>query len=283
MLNNHLPAAASAAIAIYCTCRIWIDRENKLRYFFLAGLFAAFTAAFELPGVALLGVLGLLCLIRGPGRTLLVGLPAAALVIAGFFGSNYAAHHTLEPAYMHRTADLDDPDNWYVFEGSHWSKDPKERRGFDKGEESLEKYTFHSLVGHHGIFSLTPVWALSLLGLLGMLLTGSGARRLLALLLLAVVGVVLAFWLFYFPAEARNYGGKAAGFREAHWLIPLFLVFLMPAADFFNKSRLLRFIALLLLIVSVAAVTYNANNPWTHPWPVDWMEAMNLLPEEYAR
>lgn len=295
VLNNHLPAAASAAIAIYATCRIWIDGQTKLRYFFLAGLFAAFTAAFELPGLALLGVLGLLCLIRAPGRTLLVGLPAAALVVGGFFASNYAAHDTWRPPYMHRTMDLEDPDNWYNFEGSYWAnperlqKDGAEKRSpqiakeFDAGESDMRTYVFHATIGHHGVFSLTPIWGLSLLGFLIMLFSGTGRRRLLALLLLAVAGVVLSFWLFYLPGEARNYGGHSAGFRHAHWLIPIFLVFLLPAADLFNKSRVLRFVALLLLIASVFAVTYNANNPWTHPWLVDSMVQTGYLPADAVK
>ncbi len=289
VLNNHLPAAASAAIAIYATCRIWIDGETKLRYFFLAGLFAAFTAAFELPGLALLGVLGMLCLLRAPGRTLLVGLPAAALVAAAFFGSNYAAHNTWEPPYMHRgeiensfaVTGVDDPENWYDWAGSPWMSE--DEVGLDAGESNTARYAFHALAGHHGIFSLTPVWILSLLGVLVMLLAGPGGhRRLLALLLLAVIAVVLCFWILYLPGRVRNYGGTSAGFREAHWLIPLMLVFLLPVADMFSKFKLLRGFALLLLIASVIATTYNLGNPWTHPIIFDWMIATGDLPQEMA-
>ena len=36
-------------IAIYAAVRIWFDGERRMRYFVAAGLFAAFTAANELP------------------------------------------------------------------------------------------------------------------------------------------------------------------------------------------------------------------------------------------
>lgn len=281
VLNNHLPGAAAAAIAIYATCRIWFDHETRLRYFFLAGLFAAFAAAMEIPAVALLCALGLLCLLRAPGRTLLVGLPAVGVVAAGFFTSNYAAHQPdiFKLPYMHRSLDAEDPDNWYAWEGSPWL-DPNER-GFDAGEPDTQVYAFHALVGHHGVFSLTPVWLLSVLGFLGMLLAGPGGdRRLLALLLGCVIAVVLAFWILFIDPQQRNYGGTAAGFREVHWLIPPFLVLLLPAADLFAKSRVLKFVAVLLLIASTFSVTYNVTNPWTHPWITDWMGANGMLPAE---
>src|SRR5262249_17883362 len=53
-------------------------------------------------------------------------------------------------------------DNWYDYEGSYWQ--PKNLRGIDRGEASLLIYAFHVLIGHHGLFSLTPIWLLSVIG-----------------------------------------------------------------------------------------------------------------------
>ena len=55
-------------------------------------------------------------------------------------------------------------DNWYEYPESRWLLNKK--AGVDKGEESPADYALHCLVGHHGIFSLTPFWILSLLGFL---------------------------------------------------------------------------------------------------------------------
>jgi hypothetical protein len=48
-LNNHLPAAVTAAVTIYAALRIVADGERRSRYFVVAGFFGAFTAANELP------------------------------------------------------------------------------------------------------------------------------------------------------------------------------------------------------------------------------------------
>ncbi len=47
----------------------------------------------------------------------------------------------------------------------------------DRGEPSHAVYIFHSLVGHHGIFSLTPFWLLSVVGWFGFRRVKSGSDR----------------------------------------------------------------------------------------------------------
>ena len=51
-------------------------------------------------------------------------------------------------------------ENWYDYKDSYWL-DPK---GIDEGEEWTALYAANMLVGHHGFFSLTPVWVLSVVG-----------------------------------------------------------------------------------------------------------------------
>src|SRR6185295_1887327 len=94
-------------------------------------------------------------------------VPAAAVVVVAFFATNYAAHQSLRPPYMHRSK-TDATDNWYAYKytlggrerSSYWL-DPQ---GLDRGEPSKLTYAVHVLVGHHGVFSLTPVWLLSVWG-----------------------------------------------------------------------------------------------------------------------
>ena len=43
---------------------------------------------------------------------------------------------------------------------SYWMKPV----GIDRGEPSAWRYAFHMLIGHHGIFSLTPIFLASLVG-----------------------------------------------------------------------------------------------------------------------
>lgn len=265
-LNNHLPGAVSALIALYAAVRIWFDDERRLRYFFTAGLFAAFVVACELPGLAFMAALGAALLWKAPRETLIAGVPAALLVAVGFFGTNWIAHEDLRPAYSHS--------EWYDYEyrRSPDDKNPRpsywrDRQGVDQGEPSELVYAYHALVGHHGIFSLTPVWILAFVGLGLWLVNPSDPRlRQMAILIAAVSCVCLSFYLFMQPQENRNYGGMTAGLRWAFWFAPLWLVTMLPAADRCSERKGLRGLALVLLALSVLSVSYPTWNPWSHPW-----------------
>jgi hypothetical protein len=277
-LNNHVPGAVSAAIAIYAVIRIWLDGERRWRYFFLAGLFGALTVADELPALSLLAALSAVALWKSPAKALLALAPACLLVAAGFFGTNWIAFHSLRPAYMHRSR-TDPADNWYAY------KDEKGRPGYwqnpvgiDRGEPSRAVYAFHCLAGHHGIFSLTPVWILSFVGL-GIWLAKPDDRRLreLALLIAAVSLVCLSFYLFYLPQSDRNYGGMTSGLRWMFWFTPMWLVAMLPALDAMAGRRWLRGLAWLMLGLSVLSASYPTWNPWTHPWLLNYLHYMGWL------
>ena len=277
-LNNHVPGAVSAAIAIYAVIRIWFDGQRRWRYFFLAGLFAALTVADELPALSLLAALSAVALWKSPARTLLAFVPAAVLVAAGFFGTNWIAFHSLRPAYMHRSP-TDPADNWYAY------RDEKGRPGYwqnpvgiDRGEASKAVYALHCLVGHHGIFSLTPIWILSVVGL-GIWLARPAQRRMreLALLIAAVSLVCLLFYLFYLGKSDRNYGGMTSGLRWMFWFTPMWLVAMLPALDAMAARCGLRGLAWLMLGVSVLSASYPTWNPWTHPWLLNYLHYMGWL------
>ena len=264
-LNNHLPGAISALIALYAAVRIWFDDERRLPYFFMAGLSAAFVVACELPGLAFTAALGVALLWKAPRQTLLAGVPAALLVAVGFFGTNWIAHEDLRPAYTHT--------EWYDYEYQRHPDDKprpsywRDRQGVDLGEPSEFVYAFHALVGHHGIFSLTPVWILALVGLGLWLVDPSDPRlRQMAILIAAVSCVCLYFYLFMQPQENRNYGGMTAGLRWAFWFAPLWLLAMLPAADRCAERKGMRGLALVLLALSVLSVSYPTWNPWSHPW-----------------
>ena len=274
-LNNHIPGAVSVTIAFYCAVRIVFDKETRWRYYSLAGFFGAFAVACEPPALLLCCLLGLWLFWHQFVRTFFLFAPTVLLVAAAFFATNYVAHKTLLPAYSQ-------PD-WYVYKyekgknsdgsprilDSYW----KNPQGLDKGEEHRSDYVFHSTVGHHGLYSLTPVWALSLLGLLIWLFD----RRYwgMALLILFTSGVVFAFYMFL-PLEQRNYGGNTSALRWVFWLAPLWSVALVAAADQLGKHVFFRMIALACLLVSVMSVAYPVWNPWTMPWTYNLMEYDSL-------
>lgn len=275
VLNNHLVAAVSVAVALYAWVRIRCDGRTQLRYFALAGLAAAFTAANELPALALLIVMAI-DLLRVDRKAWLAGfLPAAAVVVIAFFATNYAAHQSLRPPYMHRS-ETDPQDNWYAYtytvdgveRQSYWL----DRQGIDRGEPSKLTYTWHVLLGHHGILSLTPVWLLSLFGVLMWVKHGDELQREFALAVAALTLVCLVFYLGLRPQNDRNYGGMTSGFRWMFWFAPLWLVSLLPAADWTARTWSRKALASVFLAVSVFSASYPTWNPWTQPWVYRWLE-----------
>jgi hypothetical protein len=278
-LNNHIPAAVCTLIAMLAGVRIWEDGERRLRYFALAGFGAALAAANELPATAFLGLLGLALLWKAPRETLIAGVPSVLLVVAAYFGANYLAHHSLRPPYMHRQPG----DNWYAYEyvkngrvrKSYWLPEVQ-RSPIDRGEPSQAVYAFHALIGHHGIFSLTPVWMLTIAGL-GLACFGPERWwRELATFIGVLSLVCVAFYLAR-PLQDRNYGGMTSGFRWVFWLAPLWLMAMLPAADSAAAGRWRRAACLVLLALSVLSASYPTWNPWTHPWIMDGLESLGAI------
>jgi hypothetical protein len=280
-LNNHSIAACSALFALYPFVRLWSapPQSNAAAWYALpAGFFAGFTACNELPAAALAGAMFLALLMRRPRSALLLFLPAAAIPVAAFLATNYLAIGQLRPAY----SEVGGP--WYEYKDSYWQLlKSKDQPGIDGAgtRETKAEYAFHLLLGHHGLFSLTPIFLLSIIGILLTL----GRRRPesgdpadpsagIALLCLALTGVVVTFYVF----QTSNYGGWACGPRWLMWLTPFLLAAMIPCADALSGRRWGRGLAYLLLAISVISVSYPAWNPWRHPWLYDLLEWRGLLP-----
>ena len=56
------------------------------------------------------------------------------------------------------------------------------------------------------------------------------------------------------------------------WFAPLWLVAMMPMADWMSRTRVRQLIAAALLTISVLSVSYPTWNPWTHPWIYRWLD-----------
>ncbi|MEI6256276.1 MAG: glycosyltransferase family 2 protein [Planctomycetota bacterium] len=302
VLTNHLPAAACTAASAWLVQRIAVDGLRSPLGFAAAGATAGLAAAFELPALAwLAAVLGLLAR-TDLKRTLRFALPAALIVAAAALSTNWLAHGTISPPYAHRVAapaplpagvllrdgESWNPNNWYDYSlrlangrllTSYWNAP----QGVDRGEPSAATYAWHTLVGHHGIFSLTPAWLLAIPGIF-MLASPRRRRRgevavrdaeaigqeRLAWAIATVSLVVMVFYLSR-PQLDRNYGGTSSGFRWIFWLAPLWVAAAVPAADRLSSGRLGRAIALVLLGLSVVSVAYPTWSPWTTPWLQHWL------------
>jgi hypothetical protein len=261
VVNNHLPAAVCALLATDAFARIWIEQERRWRWFFFAGLTAGLAAALELPALSLAALVGLALGWKEPWQTVRGYLPGVLLVAAAALGTNYAALGTFEPAYKHKEW----YDYTYVKDGkvrdSYW----RHRVGIDRGEPSRWVYAFNALVGHHGIFSLSPVWLIAAAGIVMQVARRGWPWRSIALAT-GLLSVVCFVFYVSRPLEDRNYGGMTSGLRWMFWLIPLWIVAMLPALDILSRRGWLRGLALVLLVLSVLSVSYPTWNPWVHPW-----------------
>ncbi len=284
-LNNHLPAAYCILFAAYpLVCAMSEKRDMEVGGYLGCGFFAGFAATFDLPAAAFLAAVGIPLLIARTRQTLFFFIPAAVIPLAGLLLCNYVAMGRFTPAY----GEFGGP--WYNFEGSHWAKrGTPAAKGIDFNDEPTVVYAFHLLFGHHGWFSLTPVWILALGGLLGMgIRSAVDVRKLLgrgkgtgwtpevfAAMTLVVSVVVFAFYLT--RTQSYNYGGFTSGPRWLFWLIPLWVLGLLPAADRLGGSKVGRLLCVVLLGFSVLSVFYPTPNPWRPPWILQLMEFTGYL------
>ena len=291
-LTNHLLAAVCVAVSLRALLAIMQKGKRSWGYFVLSGSTAGLAAAFDLPALAwTAGVLVMLAVCDAK-RTLLAALPSVVLVAAAALGTNFLAHGTIWPPYAFRDSssagtplpaaenllvaeDEWNPTNWYDYRytlpdgrvlESYW----RQPRGIDRGEPSLAVYTLHVLIGHHGIFSLTPAWLLILPGLILLARRPGPGWQMLTFTIAVVSVTVICFYLTRQPLD-RNYGGMTSGFRWAFWLTPLWAAAITPAADKFATSRRGDLLLLALLGLSAISVTAPTWNPWTLPWLQRWL------------
>ncbi len=280
VLNNHTIAAVFAAVSLASFARIWCDGSSRIHDYAVCGIAAAFTAANELPALSMFALVALALLTRNRRAWLIGFLPPAAIIALAVFGTNYAAHGTLSPPYAFRTTE-EGEENWYQYkytvEGveikSYWAN----RQGIDRGEESKLKYAWHCLFGHHGVFSLTPVWLLSMVGLVMWWRGGERSTSQIALGIAILTVVCLTFFIALRPLEDRNYGGMTSGLRWMFWFAPLWLWAMLPTVDKLSTSRGGKALCLVLLAISVFSASYPTWNPWTHPWIYNGMESLGWI------
>ncbi|MFM8273052.1 MAG: hypothetical protein ACKODX_12060 [Gemmata sp.] len=285
-LNNHLPAAYCVLFASYPLLRAVLEnRDMTPAGYGVCGFFAAFAATFELPALSFLAALFVPLLVARPRNSLLYFLPCALLPLAALFVANYAAMGKLLPAY----SEFGGP--WYNFEGSHWAKrGTPAAKGIDFNDESTATYAFHLSLGHHGWFSLTPVWFVALGTLLALgIKSAPDVRRLFGanksatgwtLELFALMTLVLSVVLFCFyltRTQSYNYGGNTSGPRWLFWLIPLWVLAVPPAADRLARGRVGQLLCAALLGFSVLSAFYPAWNPWRNPWILQLLEYTGLV------
>lgn len=263
-LNNHSPAAICVVLAMYPLLRIICDGDHRKRYFLLAGFFSAATFTLEIPAALLVVVFGALLLKANPKRTLTLFVPAALIPIVAFVALNCVVTGSLSPFYSSYGSDK------YVYEHegipSYWSHP----QGLDRNLDSPLMYFVHCTIGHHGLLSLTPVWLLTLISWFGWRRWPECRQRTMLLVGAGLTAVVFGFYLT--RTQNYNYGGNSVALRWMLWLVPLWLIAMIPVFDAWGSRRSFQIAASVLLVASVVSAQIPGSNPWQSTWLLTLME-----------
>lgn len=267
--NNHNLAATSVVFALYPTLRILIDKRRDWWLYALAGFWSAFAFTNELPAAAFVAALFVLLGRDDVKRTAIYFSLGAAIPIVAFLATTYASTGSFAPFYAGYGSDA----YKYVIDGvpSYWVNPS----GIDRNLDSPLVYFLHCTVGHHGIFSLTPVFLLTLVGWLTRRVWSDSPLRMLRWVSLGLTAIVLGFYMT--RTANYNYGGVSAGLRWMFWLIPLWLVAFVPVLDTWGNRRWFRMTSVALLAVSIFSATLPHNNPWQPPWLQNVMEDLGWV------
>src|SRR5207244_1878303 len=117
---------------------------------------------------------------------------------------------------------------------------------------------------------LSPIFLLSLLGM-AFALVRRRTAVLFALLALVLTAVVFGFYV----KTTNNYGGVCIVARWFLWLVPLWLVAMLPAADRLGAGRWGRRLGYFLLLLSAFSAQCAVWNPWRHPWLYTFLEYLS--------
>ncbi len=265
-LNNHTVAAWSAFFSIYAVQKIWGEGGRSGWTFAAAGFFGAFCACNELPAAIFGILLFLLMFTRFPLRTIKFFVPAAIIPCIAFLATQYAAFGQFKPVYEEFGTKS------YEYYGSKWTT-PLEMDWFNKHPEPKGVYLLHMTIGHHGVFSLTPIFVFSVFGALRSIVRRNNLAAVSWLTLLLTIGM---FAFYTWNPKARNYGGSTQGLRWLFWLIPFWLAVLPAGLEAGRRSVFFQRVSLAALCVSAFSVGYALRAPWSHPWVLDMMEHLNL-------
>ncbi|NLE58172.1 MAG: hypothetical protein GX616_07420 [Planctomycetes bacterium] len=196
-LNNHIVAAYCALFALHATMRVWYDGRREWYWFLIAGLFGGLCHGLELPATLLTLMILAALLWKAPWRALVICLPAMVIPIAASLYTTYLVTGSVEPI----PARFNEPGGPFFYKGSYWHATKDNPYYVPSGvsidflHEPKQAYLSHLVVGHHGFFSLTPLFIISLIGI-GRHMAGIRTRRavLMSLVLVAIVVAVGIMW-----------------------------------------------------------------------------------------
>lgn len=229
-INNHTPAALLYTMTFFMVQYMVATKSREGWRFALVGLMAGFAVSIELPsGGMALWTLALLAMCDW--KKSLLALPFFVLPIVLSLWFYHYLSGDWRPFYLRS--------GLYKYEGSYWNA----MESIDSVRPGKGEYLFHMLIGFRGLFSMTPVL---LLGLVGMFRDVLWRRNWLWKELGGYVPGILALLVFVL-FNTWNYGGHCIGMRWFICFSPLLLLMGVPLITELGRSRWGRWGAMLLL------------------------------------
>jgi len=262
--NNHTAAAIGLIFALYFALRIIVDGSRSWWDFALCGVSSAWVTTNELPAAAFgLAMFGVMCWYDWR-RTFTAFVPAALLPIAAFVVTTWMQTGSWKPFYLSYGTEK----YIYIRDGvpSYWA----EPKGVDRNLDSPPVYFAHCIIGHHGILSLSPIFLITLAS--WSRLWRRPAERYRSLLWMGLGMTVLIIGFYLSRTENYNYGGNTVALRWAIWLVPFWLLAMLPILDEFGNRRWFRTMSIGLLAVSTFSAWEAIGNPWRPSWLYSLME-----------
>lgn len=253
-INNHSPAAALAVCGLYLACVIRHGPERKLWHWPVAGFVLGLLPTIDLTSLAISGAIGLYLLAHDWKKTLIWFVPAALPPLIVHLALCYEISGSLRPFYLNSEIKQ--------FKGFHF-RNPGDIDGL---REPKHIYAFNVLLGHHGVFSMTPLYIFGLWELLRSLWRRVWLRE-----SLVSVAALCAFFGFYI-FRTRNYGGWCVGMR---WLVPVMPLLLLYFALWIDRVRLTRWswsAVLATFLVSGFHVQDGLTSPFQFSVWHNWLE-----------
>lgn len=253
-INELSTAGALAIVGLYYAVRLHLGRDPRPWHWPCAGLALGLLPALDLPALAITAAISLYLLSIDRKKALLWFLPALLPGVLMHLWLTHDISGSFRPFYLNSA--LKTHSQFYF----------RNPAGIDALNEPKWLYAFNVLVGHHGLFSMTPLYCFGVYELVRSI----KARRWLGVSLVSAASV-LAF-LIFFIWRTRNYGGWCVGMR---WLVPIMPLLLLYFGFWLDRVRVTRLLWMLVLLafgVSCFNVQDALSSPYQYSVWHNWIE-----------
>lgn len=253
-INNHSVGAALSLVGLFYAYRATRGGPG-VKDWVLAGFWLGVTGAVDLTCLAFLPTIGLYLLSKDWRRAVFAFGAAALPGLVLLLGLNYATTGSFKAAYSNKEAGQ--------FAGNYFKT---VKTGIDALREPKHIYGFNVLLGHHGVFSMTPVFCFSLYEIIRNLRRREHFKGTLA------ISAVLAMVFYFYIFKTRNYGGWCVGMRWIVPFMPLFVLYFGLWLDRIKLTRLTLGATALAFAVGCFHVQDGLTSPFQYSVWHNWLE-----------